>query len=126
MKRVPGLSLAEVWASLDWEAKMSCGDDVAVIMENAQQRLERLRKQLYSFFPLERGEFSLHHDDISRHNLIVDFKGKLQALVDRECVSIMPLWKACHIPSFIGSLERAERPNSEDYMKNTDGSIKSL
>lgn len=32
MKRVPGLPLAEVWASLDCEAKTSCVDDVAVIM----------------------------------------------------------------------------------------------
>lgn len=170
MKRVPGLPLAEVWASLDWDAKISCVDDVAAIiaqlfklkynsignlfhekdisllsdcpsegdavepntvildrivsmvffwgthltmnvsrgpspsskdwmnarfqlvegdcrrilnsqdadeddiadMEVAQQLLEQLRQQLDSFFPLEREEFSLYHDDISRHNLIVD------------------------------------------------------
>lgn len=47
-------------------------------MEDAQQLLEQLRQQLDSFFPLEREEFSLYHDDISRHNLIVDSKGKLQ------------------------------------------------
>lgn len=225
MKRVPGRPLAEVWASLDWEAKMSCVDDVAVIMaqlfklkyssignlfhekglsllsecpsegdamepnsvminrivsmiffwgthltmnvsrgpspsskdwmnarfqlmeedcrrvlnsqdadeddvedmENAQQLLERLRKQFDSLFPcLEQGEFSLYHDDISRHNLIIDSKGKLQALVNWECVSIMPLWKACQIPYFIDTLERIEMPNSENYMRNEDESINSL
>lgn len=224
MKRVPGLPLAQIWAYLDWEAKMSCVNDVAVIMaqlfelrynsignlfhekdlchlsdrpsegdavepdtviigrivsmiffwgthlamnvsrgpftsskdwmnvrfqlmegdcrrvlnsqdadeddiedmESAQQLLIRLRKQLDSFFPLEWEEFSLYHDDISRHNLIVDSKGKLQALVDWECVSAMPLWKACQIPSFIDTLERTERPNSEDYLRNADGSINSL
>lgn len=225
MKRVPGLPLAEVWASsLNWEAKISCVDDVAVIMaklfelrykaignlfhekdlcllsdcpsavdtvepntvildrivsmiffwgtrltmkvsrgafhlskhwlnarfqlmegdckrvlnsqdadegdiadmEDAQQLLEQLRKQLDSFFPLERVEFSLHHDDISRHNLILDFKGKLQALVDWEYVSVMPLWKACQIPFFFDTLERTERPNINEYMRNADGSIHSL
>lgn len=96
-------------------------------MENAQQLLERLRRQLDSFFPsLEREEFALQHDDISRHNLIVDSKGELQALVDWECVSVMPLWKTCQIPSFIDTLKRTQRPNSEDYMKNADGSINSL
>lgn len=224
MKRVPGRPLAQIWAYLDWEAKMSCVNDVAAIMaqlfelkynsignlfhekdlchlsdrpsegdavepdnviigrivsmiffwgthlamnvsrgpftsskdwmnarfqlmegdcrrvlnsqdadeddiedmESAQQLLIRLRKQLDSFFPLGWEEFSLYHDDISRHNLIVDSKGKLQALVDWECVSVMPLWKACQIPSFIDTLERTERPNSEDYLRNADGSINSL
>lgn len=225
MKRIPGLPLAEVWASLDWEAKLSCVKDVAVIvaqlfelkyhaignlfnakdlslfsgipsddsdvepslvildrivsmiffwgthlgadvsrgpftsskdwlnarfqlmeedcrrvlnsqdadeddiedMENAQQLLERLRKQFDCFFPsIEREEFALHHDDISRHNLIVDSTGKLQALVDWECVSTMPLWKGCQIPSFIDTLERTEKPNPEEYMRNEDGSVNSL
>ncbi len=224
MKRVPGLPLAQVWGSLDWEAKVSCVTDVAIIMaqlfelkynsignlfyekdlydlsdrpskgdavepdtvvisrivsmiffwgthlamnvsrgpfssskdwmnarfqlmegdckrvlnsedadeddiedmEIAQQLLHRLRKHLDSFFPLEWEEFSLFHDDISRQNLIVDSKGKLQALVDWECVSAMPSWKACQIPSFINTLERTERPDSEDYMRDADGSITTL
>lgn len=51
---------------------------------------------------------------------------KLQALIDWECVSIMPLWKACQIPSFIDILKRTERPNSEDYKRNANESIDSL
>lgn len=89
----------------------------------AQQLLGRLRKQLLSFFPSltdEREEFALHHNDISHFNLIVDSKGKLQALVDWECVSVMPLWKGCQIPSFIDTPERKKRPNSENYVKNSD------
>lgn len=224
MRRVPGLPLAQVWGSLDWEAKVSCVTDVAIIMaqlfelkynsignlfyekdlydlsdcpckgdavkpdtvvigrivsmiffwgthlamnvsrgpfssskdwinarfqlmegdcrrvlnsedadeddiedmEMAQKLLHRLRKHLDSFFPLEWEEFSLFHDDISRQNLIVDSKGKLQALVDWECVSAMPSWKACQIPSLINTLERTERPDSEDYMRDADGSINTL
>lgn len=100
-------------------------DDIAD-MEDAQQLLTQLRKQLDSFSPLEREEFSLYHDDISRQNLIIDSKGKLHALVDWECVSVMPLWKACQIPSFIDTLGRIERRNVEEYMRNADESINSL
>ncbi|MCJ1422248.1 hypothetical protein MMC29_000128 [Sticta canariensis] len=95
----------------------------------AQQLLRRLRKQLLSFFPSltdEREEFALHHNDISQHNLIVDSKGKLQALVDWECVSVMPLWKGCQIPSFIDTPERTVRPNSEIYATNTEDSDDNL
>ena len=92
-------------------------------MEEAQQLLKRLRKQLPSFFPSnddDREEFALHHDDISRHNLIIDSKGKLQALVDWECVSVMPVWKGCQIPSFIVTPDRTERPNPENYTVYTE------
>lgn len=224
MKRDSGMPVAEVWASLNWEAKMSCVGDVAVIMaqlfklkynsignifhekdlcllsdrprkvedvepdtvvlcqivsmilfwgthlainiswgpfastqdwmnarfqlieedcrriwnfedldgdnikdiENAQQLRKQLQKYLDFFFSLKWEEFSLHHDNISQHNLTVDSKRKLQVLVDWECVSVMLLWKACQIPFFIDTLKRTERPNSENYMKNADGSINLL
>lgn len=98
-------------------------------MEAAQQLLERLRIQLHSFFPSnsdDREEFALHHHDISGHNLIVDSKGKLQALVDWECVSVMPLWKGCQIPSFIDTPERTERPNPDIYTRDTEDGNNSL
>lgn len=98
-------------------------------MEAARKLLERLRKQLSSFFPSDAGdceEFALHHNDISRHNLIVDSKGKLKALVDWECVSVMPLWKGCQIPSFIDTPERTEKPDPEIYGPITDESFESL
>lgn len=91
-------------------------------MKAAELLLKRLRMQLSSFFPSnadDREEFALHHQEISLHNLIVDSKGKLQALVDWSCVSVMPLWKACQIPCFIDSPERTERPNSELYTSKT-------
>lgn len=84
----------------------------------AQQQVKRLRKQLPAFFLSDADdpeEFALHHDDINRYNLILDSKGKLQALVDWECVSIVPLWKACQIPKFLDRPEQTKRPNPEDY-----------
>lgn len=98
-------------------------------MEKAQQLLTRLRKQLPSSFPSnadDREEFALHHDEISRHNLIINSKGKLQALVDWECVSVMPFWKGCQIPSFIDTPERIEKPNPEMYDTNIEDGEESL
>lgn len=80
-------------------------------LEEALELIARLRKNVPTFFPLDSStseEFALHHGDISRANLIVDETGKLQALVDWECVSVMPLWKGCQIPSFLITRERTE------------------
>ena len=100
------------------------GEDVQDI-ENAKRDLKRLRNHLPSFFPStakNREEFALHHGDISRHNLILDSKGKLQALVDWECVSVVPLWKGCQIPSFLDRRERTQRPDPAIYTSGSDDS----
>ena len=93
--------------------------------EKARRLLDRLRKNISYFFNFyDREEFALHHSDIHQHNLILDPKtGKLQALVDWECVSVMPLWKVCQIPKFIHSKERKEKPLSEYYDTGTDGEL---
>ena len=98
-------------------------------MELAQELLKRLLAQLPSLFPsntTEREKFALHHDDISRHNLIIDSKETLQALLDWECVSVMPLWMGCQIPSFIETAERTERPDPERYTISSQDSSNSL
>lgn len=92
-------------------------------VEKARQQVQRLRKLLPALFlsdAEDHEEFALHHNDISRHNLILDSKGKLQALVDWECVSVMSLWKACQIPSFLNRPERTERPNPKAYALDSD------
>lgn len=94
-------------------------------MENAQQ-LSGSESSLTHFFLSIQKSFSIYNDGISRDNLVVDFKGKRQALIDWECVSVMPLWKAYQIPSFIDILKRTERLNSEDYKRNANESINSL
>lgn len=67
--------------------------------------VKRLQAHMPSFFretDTENG-FTLFHGDISRSNVIVDGQGKLMALVDWECVSVLPLWKACDSPEMINS-----------------------
>ena len=54
-------------------------------------------------------EFALHHNKISRYNLILDTKGKLQALVDWKCVSVRPKLRLEQILSFAFVLKSEHR-----------------
>ena len=95
-------------------------------IERLLRLIPRLRTQLPTIFPLEPSkpeEFALHHDDISRHNLIVDETGKLQGLVDWECVSVLPLWKGCATPTFLARKKRAEKLDPNNYNINAENTL---
>lgn len=92
-------------------------------VERAQLQLKRLQKRLADFSlsnANDREEFTLHHNDISKQNLVLDAEGKLQALVDWECVSAVPLWKACQIPCFLDTPKRTQKPDPKNYALDSD------
>ena len=67
------------------------------------------------------------HDDLSQQNILVDKdNGKLTAVVDWECVSALPLWKACQLPEFLESRNCQEKPVKENYSKDEDGETNEL
>lgn len=73
-------------------------------LENSLLIIAKLRNQLGSFFPV--GELDLEpsmlfHDDLNRHNILIDEDGTLAAIVDWECVSFFPLSIACNYPPFL-------------------------
>jgi Phosphotransferase enzyme family len=55
------------------------------------------------------------HDDLSRHNILVNQDGGLAGILDWECVSALPLWKACDYPSFLQGPPRDLKPSIERY-----------
>ncbi|KAK2739590.1 hypothetical protein FQN57_006552 [Myotisia sp. PD_48] len=63
----------------------------------------------------------LLHDDLSWHNILVDDDGELQGIIDWECTSAMPLWKAAQIPQFLQGSQRMEKPKRELYSANEGG-----
>jgi len=63
----------------------------------------------------------LFHDDLSMHNILVDGNGALVGVVDWECVSALPLWKACYYPSFLGGSRRDTPPDQARYQHGDDG-----
>ena len=94
-------------------------DDV----EDAERTLDiiiKLRSYISKFFP-DTGiaePTMLHHDDLSMHNIMVNHNGVLTGVIDWECVSAVPLWKACDFPSFLKGRPRDAKPDLKKYQGN--------
>lgn len=48
-------------------------------------------------------------------NILVDEVGTIMIIIDWECVSALPLWRACQISSLLKGRQREEEPRREDY-----------
>ncbi|KFY73064.1 hypothetical protein V499_06820 [Pseudogymnoascus sp. VKM F-103] len=96
--------------------------------EEAERTLDivmRLKPLVDRIFPEgqsgeEKTVFS--HHDLSNHNVLVDDDGALTGLLDWECVSAVPLWKACDFPSFLGGRPREVKPDQTAYDLNDEES----
>ncbi|KAI9704558.1 MAG: hypothetical protein M1820_005471 [Bogoriella megaspora] len=90
--------------------------------ERIKEIIAKLKAQLNSVFPLGvDGEPSMIlHDDLSDHNILVN-AGKLTGVVDWECVSAMPLWKACNHPCFLEGKTRKTKPDVSRYKLEANG-----
>ncbi|KAL9130769.1 MAG: hypothetical protein Q9217_001117 [Psora testacea] len=95
--------------------------------ENTVMIVKRLRNHLSEFFPAKGIEKTmLFHDDLSQQNILVANDGRLTAVVDWECVSALPLWKACQYPAFLEGSHRNERPIQDAYGKEENGEANDL
>lgn len=56
------------------------------------------------------------HGDLNFHNILVNEAGDLTGVLDWECVSALPLWKACYYPQFLQGFERLEKPDPGLYL----------
>ncbi|PHH86114.1 hypothetical protein CDD83_10701 [Cordyceps sp. RAO-2017] len=96
-------------------------DDCMEDPENLEYSLlviTKLKAQLDNFFPLDGPTPEptiIVHDELNRHNILVDEKGALAAVVDWEGISAIPLFMACHYPSFIQSDELDEEPDRSKF-----------
>ncbi|KAM0245300.1 hypothetical protein ACHAP5_005533 [Fusarium lateritium] len=62
----------------------------------------RLRPHLTTCFTGSTLEATvLHHDDLHANNILANENGTVTGIVDWECVSCLPLWKACFYPKFL-------------------------
>lgn len=69
---------------------------------------------------------TLFHNDLSMQNILVDRDGNITGVVDWECVSALPLWRACAFPEFLDGTDRNEEPRRDSYApdsgeKDNDG-----
>lgn len=96
-------------------------------VEDATRTLEIIRKlrPLLSYvFPVDdQGQEPsiIFHDDLSRNNILVNDNGDLTGVLDWECVSALPLWKACYYPSFLEGRPRHSEPDLGRYHREANG-----
>ncbi|EME38203.1 hypothetical protein DOTSEDRAFT_75698 [Dothistroma septosporum NZE10] len=57
----------------------------------------------------------LFHDDLHEKNILVDHVGNITAVLDWECVSVLPLWMACQPPALLNGATRLAEPQRKDY-----------
>ena len=120
------LSLAEG----DCELALASSEDEDDL-EDAERTLgivKRLKSLLDIVFPTADcpEPSALYHNDLSQHNIMVDGGGILTGVVDWECVSTVPLWKACSYPSFLEGRARKLKPDKSSYKQNEYGEPDSL
>ncbi|KAI2630618.1 kinase-like protein [Hypoxylon sp. NC1633] len=99
-------------------------EDALEDAERTLQIIERLSPLIDQIFPPSQSgdePSMLFHDDLSMHNILVDNTGAISGVVDWECVSALPLWKACYFPSFLESSTRPKEPDRTRYQLGPDG-----
>lgn len=82
--------------------------------------LNRLCKVLPSIFLSESEVFALHHDDLSRSNILISQTGFLGAIVDWECTGMMPSYVCCQFSGFLRRRDREEKPDISSYSNAGD------
>jgi aminoglycoside phosphotransferase (APT) family kinase protein len=98
-------------------------DDTSLdIAQKALGILDTFRYLMERVIP-ENGNFPepsmLFHNNLSIYNIMVSEDGELTGVVNWECVSALPLWKACEFPSFLNCPTRYEAPDPTQH--NLDG-----
>lgn len=104
----------------DQEKIISTSDDEDYIEDAqvAKEIIDRLLELLPSIFPPDASESEasvLFHDDLSMQNILVDENGKITGVIDWECVSAMPLWRACELPALLIGRDRQDEPVRKNY-----------
>ncbi|KAI1371642.1 kinase-like domain-containing protein [Hypoxylon crocopeplum] len=85
--------------------------------ERIIKRLTRLCNTLFASTLTE--PTTLINLDLSARNIIMS-GNELNGVIDWECASVMPLWKACELPRFLQGKSRYTEPDESRY-KGDDG-----
>jgi len=110
---------------MDQEIILKTSDDEDDIedAEDAKTIATKLLQLLPSTFSSETCSIELSmlcHDDLSMQNILVDSDGRITGVIDWECVSALPLWKACGLPTFLRGRDRIEEPRKNQYLPDND------
>ncbi|GKT49842.1 uncharacterized protein ColSpa_10023 [Colletotrichum spaethianum] len=98
-------------------------------LENTLNIIMKLRAQLPNFFPPggpDKEPSVIFHDDMNRHNILVNEAGALTAVVDWDCVSALPLYAACQYPPFLQGKPLEVEPIKSKYQHDENGDVVEL
>ncbi|KAJ8116107.1 hypothetical protein OPT61_g2396 [Boeremia exigua] len=62
----------------------------------------------------------LFHHSLSMYNISIDGDGNLSEVMDWECVSAVPVWRACRLPELFEERVREAKPLKENYSPDSD------
>ena len=101
--------------------RLTSDEDEIEDAETSRSLALQLEAILPEIFPSDAVESSIvFHDDISMQNILVDDTDKIVAVVDWECVSALPSWRACQLPHLLEGRTRVEKPRKETYGPDED------
>ena len=98
-------------------------EDAEIYAEVAKKLLDILPMV---FPPTEPTTTCLVHHDLSFNNIMIDKTGRITGIIDWECVSTLPLWRACQLPKLLTGGARDEMPNPMIYGDTDEEDSKSL
>ena len=92
--------------------------------EDAEEVLSAARKLLSLlpevFPPTQKEEMTaLYHGDLHLNKILVNEEGTITAILDWECVSVLPLWMLAQVPKFLQESVREEEPQRDGYGDET-------
>ena len=91
-------------------------EDVIDDAQTSKSLAEQLLEILPNIFPQEDPEeMIIFHNELSLQNILEDANRLEPAIIDWECVSALPLWRACQHPEFLIDRIRNEEPVKADY-----------
>jgi hypothetical protein len=115
-----------------YPAGVDLDEDGEMEVEDATRTLriiDKLKPLISLLFPTNDSNpepSMMFHDDLNKHNILVSEGGELAGVIDWECVSTLPLWKACDYPDFLEDKERHTEPDKVRYRDDADGEITEL
>lgn len=93
-------------------------------LEEALEVIQRLKGFVHDFFPdgIDAVEnFMIVHDDLNKHNILVDDSDQLTAVVDWESVTTQPWCIGCQYPSFLQGKPASIEPDKSTFRTDQNG-----
>lgn len=108
-------TLAKYAAKSDLDSDDKADVDDATRTLKIIKKLKRVIPLVFPAYGDNKEPSMMFHDDLSKSDILINDDGKLSSILDWECVSALPLWKACNYTSFLEGSPRHLEPDINCY-----------